>query len=145
MRRRASRPDSPAAIRSGDDEEHDIDDDLRAVFTAAAAADAKSGTDTVVLDVGDMLGITGYFVITSGGNGRLVRSLSDEIERVVGETCDIKPRRVEGLDSLRWVLLDYGDFVAHVFHDEDRAYYDLEHLWSEVPRLDWRAADAASA
>lgn len=127
------------------DEEHHIDEDLKAVVAAATAADAKSGSDTVVLDVGAMLGITGWFVITSGGNNRLVRTLADEIERVVGETCGVKPRRVEGLDALRWVLLDYGDFVAHVFHDEDRAFYDLEHLWSEVPRVDWRAQDAATA
>ena len=54
-----------------------------------------------------------------------------------------KPRRVEGLDGLEWVLLDYGDFVVHVFHHETRKYYELERLWSDVPRVDWRTDDVA--
>jgi ribosome-associated protein len=120
-------------------------DELEAVVTAAVAADEKSGDDTVVLDVGAVLGITGHFVITSGGNNRMVRTLAEEIERAVAVQCDIKPLRVEGLDGLRWVLLDYGDFVAHVFHSEDRAYYDLERLWSDVDRVDWRSKGAASS
>lgn len=111
---------------------------IDAVISAARAAHDKSGADTVVLDVGDLLGITGHFVITSGGNNRLVRTLADEIERAVSASHGVKPLRVEGLEGSRWVLLDYGDFVAHVFHDDDRAFYDLEHLWSDVPRVDWR-------
>jgi ribosome-associated protein len=116
-----------------------LGDELDAVVAAATAADEKSGDDTVVLDVGAVLGITGHFVITSGGNNRLVRTLAEEIERAVADQCDVKPLRIEGLDGLRWVLLDYGDFVVHVFHSEDRAYYDLEHLWSDVDRVDWRS------
>lgn len=110
---------------------------------AARAADAKSGEDTVVLDVGGLLGITDHFVITSGGNPRLVRTLAEEIEQAVAEDCGMKPIRVEGLDGLRWVLLDYGDFVAHVFLDAEREFYDLERLWADVPRIEWRAKGGA--
>jgi ribosome-associated protein len=117
---------------------------IESVVVAARAADAKSGVDTVILDVGDLLGITGHFVITSGGNSRLVRTLAEEIERVVSETCAIQPIRIEGLDALRWVLLDYGDFVVHVFLDEDRSHYDLERLWADVPRVDWRDEDRSA-
>ena len=120
-----------------------VDESRReAVLVAARAADDKSGADTVVLDVADVLGITDHFVVTSAGNRRLVRALAEEIERAVGEACGIKPIRVEGQDALRWVLLDYGDFVAHVFLEDEREYYALERLWSDVPRIDWRATTA---
>ena len=114
---------------------------IEPVVVAARAADAKSGIDTVVLDVGDLLGITGHFVITSGGNSRLVATLADEIERVVAETGGIKPIRIEGLDARRWILIDYGDFVVHVFLDEERSFYDLERLWADVPRMEWQTEE----
>lgn len=107
------------------------------VVVAARAADAKSGMDTVILDVGPLLGITGHFLITSAGNSRLVRTLAEEIERVVADSCGLKPIRVEGLDALRWVLIDYGDFVVHVFRTEEREFYDLERLWADVARVEW--------
>ncbi len=87
-----------------------------------------------------MLAITDFFVITSGTNTRQVRTITDEIEKQVAEGGGPRPRRIEGLDDLRWVLLDYGDFVVHVFLDEARRYYELERLWSDVPRVAWEAA-----
>jgi ribosome-associated protein len=108
------------------------------VVAAARAADCKQGRDTVVLEVGSVLSITDWFVITEGANDRQVRTLVDEIEKQVVESGGPKPLRVEGLDARQWVLLDYGDFVVHVFLDETREYYQLERLWSDVPRLDWR-------
>ncbi|HSL57872.1 MAG TPA: ribosome silencing factor [Acidimicrobiales bacterium] len=109
-------------------------------MTAARAADAKGGTDTVVLDVGDVLSITDAFVITSAGNSRLVKTIVDEVEERVKADGGPSPRRIEGLDRLEWVLLDYGVFVVHVFLDETRRFYELERLWSDVPRLDWAPA-----
>jgi len=103
----------------------------------ARAAEAKKGTATVILDVGPLLGITDRFVITSGTNDRQVRTIADEIERRVKKTDGRGPVRVEGLDDARWVLMDYGDVVVHVFNEEARQYYDLERLWSDARRIDW--------
>ncbi|MGH9089676.1 MAG: ribosome silencing factor [Acidimicrobiales bacterium] len=110
-----------------------------AVFAAAAAADEKLGQDTVVLDMEELLGVVDAFVVTSGRNVRQVRTLVDEIERQVKTRDGRGPLRVEGLGDAGWVLMDYGDFAVHVFLDEVRAFYDLEHLWSAAPRVRWRA------
>jgi ribosome-associated protein len=114
-------------------------DETRVSATAAArVAEAKGGRDTIVLDVGDVLSITGYFVITSAPNTRQVDTIAEEVEARVAEDGGPRPLRVEGLDDLHWVLLDYGDFVVHVFLEETRRYYDLERLWSDVPAVTWR-------
>lgn len=91
-----------------------------------------------------MLSITEYFVITSAGNARLVKAIVEEVERVVKERHRLSPLRVEGLSDAQWVLMDYGDFVVHVFLDEVRRYYDLERLWSDVPKIPF-TADSVSA
>ncbi len=118
----------------------DIDDDARWPIEAARAADAKQAEDVVVLEVGPVLALCGHFVIASAPNTRLVRAIAEDVEEQVAAAGGPKPLRVEGLDDLRWVLLDYGDFVVHVFLDETRRYYDLERLWSDVPTVDWRQA-----
>ena len=115
---------------------------LAAVKASAVAADDKKATDVLVLDVGDVLAITGWFVITSGSNPRLVRTIAEEVEARLKADYGFTPLRVEGLDGLRWVLLDYGDFVVHVFHEEERGYYQLERLWADVPQVDWQEAPA---
>lgn len=116
------------------------------MVVAATAAAAKTDDDTVVLDVGDVLSITTWFVITSGRNPRQVKTITEEVEEQVAGAGGPRPVRIEGLDSLRWVLMDYGDFVVHVFHEEARRFYDLERLWADVPKLDWRGeGDVAAA
>jgi len=115
------------------------------VTTAARAASAKKGEDTIVLDVRDVLSITDAFVITSGSNRRQVLTIADEVEDQVKGVGGPSPIRVEGLTDAQWVLLDYGDFVVHVFLDEVRRYYDLERLWADAPvvrRDEGVAADA---
>ncbi len=107
------------------------------VKVAARAASSKKADDPVVLDVGAVLAITDYFVIVSGSNTRQVRTIADAVEEEVKRDGGPSPIRVEGLDDLKWVLLDYGDFVVHVFLDETRKYYELERLWSDVPRVAW--------
>jgi ribosome-associated protein len=109
-------------------------------LVAARAADAKLGESTVVLAMGELLGVTDAFVITSGRNGRQVRTIAEEVERRVRQGTGRSPWAVEGQRDLRWVLLDYGDFVVHVFNDEDRRYYDLERLWGDAARVDWEAS-----
>jgi ribosome-associated protein len=112
-------------------------------LVAARAADAKSGEDTAILAMGELLGLTDAFVITSGRNSRQVKTIVDEVERQVKAASGRGPIRVEGLDDARWVLMDYGDFLVHVFLDEARRFYDLEHLWSGAPRIAWAEPDAS--
>ena len=109
---------------------------------AAQAASSKKGIDPVVLAVGDVLAITDFFVIVSATNTRLVRTLADEVEQQIREAGGPKPLRTEGLDDLHWVLVDYGEFVVHVFLQETRDYYELERLWSDVPRVEWEESAA---
>jgi len=108
----------------------------RAVI-AAQAASAKLGTDTVILDVGDVLSIVDYFVITSAPNTRQVRTIAEDVEERVRSAGGEGPIRVEGLQDSTWVLLDYGDVVVHVFLDTTREFYDLGRLWRDVGRLEW--------
>ena len=101
---------------------------------AAAAASAKGGDDIVILSVGEVLTIVDAFVITSASNTRAVATIAEEVELRIKEAGAGGPLRVEGLDDKRWVLLDYGDVVVHVFLQEVREYYELERLWSDVPQ-----------
>ena len=118
----------------------DIDrsESTRWAVEAARAADDKKGLETLVLAVGDILAVTEFFVITHGTNPRQVRTLADEVEQRISAAGGPKPIRIEGLADLSWVLLDYGDFVVHVFSEEARRFYELERLWADVPRVDWR-------
>ncbi len=95
--------------------------------------------NTVLLDVGEVMAITDVFVITAASNPRQVRAIANNIEVVVAQEGGPKPLRTEGLDTYEWVLIDFGDFVCHVFDDDHRAYYELERLWGDRPRIDWRA------
>ena len=110
--------------------------------TAARAAAAKGGDETLVLDVGHVLAICDVFVLTSGRNTRQVRTIAEEVEAQVKAAGGRAPLRIEGLDAAEWVLLDFGDFVVHVFQDEVRRFYQLERLWADAPRLEWAEAGA---
>jgi len=112
--------------------------------TAARAASAKGGDDTVIIEVGAVLAITDAFVITSGRNSRQVKTIAEEVESRLKVEDDIKPLRVEGVSDSQWILLDYGDLVIHVFLDETREFYDLERLWSDAPRVAWEDEAARS-
>jgi ribosome-associated protein len=119
------------------------DAQARAVL-AAGAASSKKADDILVLEVGDIISITDYFVIASASNPRLVRTVVDEVERVMRDEASATARGTEGLDDASWVLLDYGDIVVHVFLDETREYYDLDRLWADAPRVDWEQVVAVS-
>ncbi|MGH2768177.1 MAG: ribosome silencing factor [Actinomycetota bacterium] len=103
-------------------------------MSAAHAASDKKASDVVILDVGPLIGITDYFVICSGRNERQVGTIVEELERRM-RTSGVKPHRREGERELRWVLLDYVDFVVHVFHQEERDFYELERLWRDAARI----------
>ena len=111
--------------------------------TAARAAAAKGGDETLVLDVGHVLAICDLFVLTSGRNTRQVRTIAEEVEAQVKAASGRAPLRIEGLDTAEWVLLDFGDIVVHVFLDELRRYYQLERLWADAPRMEWAEAGAS--
>lgn len=110
---------------------------------AARAADEKKAERPAVLDVGDLIAITDAMVICSAPNTRLVATIAEEVERAVREAGGGSPSAVEGIEDANWVLLDFGAFIVHVFLEDLRAYYDLERLWNEAPRVDWRTGPAA--
>ena len=115
-----------------------FDSHARGIAAAEAAAEKKANV-VLVLDVGDILGITEVFVVASASNRRQVKAIVDEVEEQVRVLHGSTPASVEGLDDAGWVLMDYGDFVVHVFLDETREYYALERLWSDAPTI-WREA-----
>jgi len=104
---------------------------------AARAAAAKSGRDTTILAVGPLLSVTDAFVITGGSNTRQVRTIVEEVEEQVKLAGGPGPLRIEGLDDATWVLMDYGDFVVHVFGDEAREFYGLAALWADADHWEW--------
>jgi ribosome-associated protein len=106
-------------------------------IAAARAADDKKGTDVLVLDVGDTIGITDVFVIASAPNTRLVSFMAEEVERAVKAAGGDGPIASEGLEDSNWVLLDFGGFIVHLFLEETRRFYDLERLWADAPKIDW--------
>ena len=106
--------------------------DLAILRAAADAARDRLATDLVAIDVGERLALADVFLLVSGRNERQVASISDEIEDRLAEH-GVKALRREGRDNNRWVLLDFGSLVVHVFHEEDRMYYGLERLWRDCP------------
>lgn len=99
---------------------------------AALAADAKGGDDLVALDVSEPLPLVDVFLLVTGRNERNVAAIADEVEEKLLEAGHKRLRR-EGRQESRWVLLDFGDLVVHVFHEEERVYYGLERLWKDCP------------
>ena len=99
---------------------------------AANAASDKIAENIVALDVSDLMPLTDIFLLASGRNERQVASISDEIEDKMLE-AGFKSLRREGRELGRWILLDFGDVVCHIMHEEDRMYYSLERLWKDSP------------
>lgn len=102
------------------------------VARAAAAAADKQATDIVILDLRSAAGFTDYFVICSAANARQIRAIADHVWDVLREEEGVKPAHVEGSDKTEWVLLDYFDFIVHIFAPEKRAFYGLERLWGNA-------------
>ncbi len=91
----------------------------------------KKARDIAALDISNMTTIATYFVICSGTSTTHIKALADNIEEQI-EKKGVRSLRKEGYNNARWILLDYGDVVVHVFHDEDREYYNLERLWKDA-------------
>jgi ribosome-associated protein len=103
-------------------------------LAAASAALDKQARDVAILDVHGLLVITDYFVLATGTSDRQVRTIVDAVEAAL-RSRGRRPVRREGETENRWVLLDYADFVVHVFAPEERDFYDLERLWGDAPRV----------
>lgn len=103
----------------------------------ARIIDEKKGSEIVVLPVGDIVGITEYFVIASASNIRQVGAIVDAVLGEVRELSGRGPLRSEGVREKQWVLVDYGDVVVHVFADEARRFYEIERLYKDVTPLVW--------
>lgn len=114
---------------------------LELLKVAAAAADSKAGEDLVAIDVSNPLPLADIFLIVTGRSERNVVAIAGEIEDKLIE-AGYKPLRREGRAEGRWILVDFGDLVVHVFHEEERVYYSLERLWKDCPVI---PIDQASA
>lgn len=111
---------------------------------AAIAADAKAGEDLVALDVSEPLPLVDIFLLVTGRNERNVAAIADEVEEKLLEAGHKRLRR-EGRQESRWILLDFGDLVVHVFHEQERVYYGLERLWKDCPVVPLELPAPASA
>ena len=100
---------------------------------AAQAALEKKAEDVILLDIGKVSSLTGHFVIATGTNTRQTQAIADGIRDDLRER-GLRPLGVEGMNQGEWILMDYGDFLIHIFTPEKRAVYDLERLWSNAPR-----------
>ncbi len=118
-------------------EHRDLEGLELATICVQVALDSKA-EDLVVLDVREISSFTDYFVIMSGRSSRHVQGLAETIESEL-RSKRVSSKHSEGLQEGHWVLLDYGDIVAHVFYKDNRSFYDLEGLWHDAPRVDLNA------
>ena len=112
---------------------------------AARAAADKLATTINGLDVSGQMPLTDIFVIVSADNERQVQAISEAVEDTLREEAGVKTLRREGHGPGRWVLLDFGDIVVHVQHDDEKDFYDLERLWRDCPHLDLGAVGSQQA
>ena len=105
----------------------------------AQIIDEKQGSEILVLPVGEVVGITEYFVIATASNPRLVRAITDAVLGDVRDTLGRGPLRSEGAREQQWLLIDYGDVVVHIFVEEARRFYEIERLYKDIAPADWGA------
>lgn len=105
-------------------------------LTAVHAADAKQAKDVRVLDLREITSLADFFVICSGANARQIQAIADEIAQKLKKLGE-RPSSIEGYDNAEWVLMDYGDYVIHIFSPAARTYYDLERLWRDAKSVEW--------
>jgi ribosome-associated protein len=105
------------------------------VDRAIRAAEDKKAIDLTVLDLRKAAGFTDFFLICSGANPRQIRAIADSVMEALAED-GVKPAHVEGYDRSEWVLLDYFDFIVHIFVPETRMFYGLERLWGNAERIE---------
>jgi ribosome-associated protein len=109
---------------------------LQLAMAAARTAAENRGQDLVILDLRELTSFFDYFVIATGASRRQLHAMSEEIDRVLEKELGDCRMGIEGYQECRWILLDYGDVVIHLFDAQARAFYDLENLWAEAKRVD---------
>jgi ribosome-associated protein len=110
-------------------------------FLAARTAEDNRGSNIVILDMRELTSDFDYFIIVSGSSRRQLHAMSEEIDRVFEEELGDRRLGIEGYEESRWILLDYGDLVIHLFEPETRDYYALEQLWSQAKRVPFEPQD----
>ena len=121
-----------------------LESSVKSVRIAAAAADRLKATDEQAFDVSDLLGITDAMLVVSASNERQVLAVAEEIEKdLFLKDNKRKALSREGLELAQWILLDFGDFVVHVMHEEARQFYRLERLWNDCPAIDLQLPEHA--
>jgi ribosome-associated protein len=108
---------------------------LQRALLAAQTAEDNRGTDVVVLDMREVTSIFDYFVLATGVSRRQLHAMSEEIDHALEDRMGDRRLGIEGYEASRWILLDYGDVVVHLFEPETRAYYALEELWGTARRV----------
>ena len=106
------------------------------VKLALHSASEKKAVNLVALDLREIASFTEFFVIASGTNQRQVQAISDEIEEQLKKQLDARAVRIEGYNTAEWILMDYGDFIVHIFDKDARDFYDLERLWRDARRVE---------
>jgi len=117
---------------------------LELALAAARAAQDSRGRDVVVLDMRELTPIFDYFVVATGTSQRQLRAMSDEIDHALAAQFNEHQMRTEGYTNTRWILLDYGDVVIHLFDGDTRKYYALEDLWGGAKRVPFEGAEPAT-
>jgi ribosome-associated protein len=117
----------------------------KAVTGAVGAAQDKKASDLVVLDLRKAGGFTDYFIICTGHNSRQITAIADAVRETLKLEYDERPTLTEGVEKSEWILLDYFNFVVHIFSRECRAFYDLERLWGNADRIEIPSTDPSAA
>lgn len=111
----------------------ELDEEVRLAYECA---EEKKAIETVILDLREITSFTEFFLVTTGSNQRQVQAISEEITLQLKKKKKFKPIRIEGHSAADWILLDYGDFVVHIFNEKSRAFYDLERLWRDAKTVE---------
>ncbi len=118
---------------------------LQRALAAARVADLNRGRDITILDLRELTPIFDYFVVATGASRRQLHAISEEIDDVMARDFNDQRLGIEGYAESRWILLDYGDVVIHMFDDETRDYYGIEHLWAGAKRVPFEPAQGPAS
>lgn len=139
-------PESPTITESSSSTDTSAQRALQLAMAAARTAHENQGQDIVVLDMREMTPVFDYFVLATGNSRRQLHAISEEIDHCLEDDLGDKRMGIEGYNESRWILLDYGNVVIHLFDSETREYYALEQFWSQAPQvpLPWDEQDEST-